>query len=161
MERTWSRFSLINRSHKSPQNSQIWIQVTSASWQDKETVSFDFIVPFEPLLCKVQTIKSKPFIFWNTVQCNWMKVPVQTLSEDFQGSDALENSHGQITQWVDLIPLFGVSLFPYDIAFGWIIMKQFYFYEIVNFSGAGNVYSCPDCGSRYYHMALFVEFYSY
>ena len=90
-----------------------------------------------------------------------MKVPVQTLSEDFQGSDALENSHGQITQWVDLIPLFGVSLFPYDIAFGWIIMKQFYFYEIVNFAGGGNVYSCPDCGSRYYHMALFVEFYSY
>ena len=52
-----------------------------------------------------------------------MKVPVQTLSEDFQGSDALENSHGQITQWVDLILLFGAMLFPDNIVCGWIIMK--------------------------------------
>ena len=42
-----------------------------------------------------------------------MKVPVQTLSEDFQGSDPLENSHGQIAQWVELILLFGTSLFPW------------------------------------------------
>ena len=90
-----------------------------------------------------------------------MKVPVQTLSEDFQGSDALENSHGQITQWVNLIPLFVASLFPYDMICGWIILKQFYVYGIVNCAGGGNVYSCPDCGSRYYHMALNVEFNSY